>query len=442
MKFGKLEKNALQPCSFYLINKKFRNFGIIIARTYCMCKIISFTFLIVFQMIFTRLNAQVIESNHQLLWQITGNGLKKPSYLFGSYHSNDPRVFKLSDSTYSALYQVEGYVLEADIYQLFSQFDMRLDAVDLKFDANGNPYTSNKKAGLTKYGTEDGRPQFLDLYFQQLAYNLKKDFYHLETIEEQMEAFESVYERTPTQKSLQQLKLVQDKLLLAYLRGDIEQVKSIIQSQLSDSKNAYDRLIVSRNVNMVNGIDSLIRKKPLFIAIGCGHLAGNEGVISLLRKKGYYLRQVVASYSENKTVAESKILAQNKYKYQDSTYKFSAIFGGKPILDTSLNVFRLVYQEMGQGNTYIIEIEKLMDENLAEYAADVIDLPEESKVHEILHQNKIQAFEGIGYEFNAGLSWKRVFIINGNLVKLICYGGNKFMNSNRPKNFFNQVSFE
>jgi uncharacterized protein YbaP (TraB family) len=404
-------------------------------------KIIIFLFLF-FLKSFTFFNAQAIVNNHQLLWQITGNGLKKPSYLFGSYHSNDPRVFKLSDSTYSAIYNAEGIVLEADIYQLFAQYDMRLKSTNLKFDANGKAYTTDNKASLTKYGNEDGRPQFLDLYFQQLAYNMKKEFYALETIEEQLEAFESVYERTATQKSLQQMKILQDKLLNAYLKGDIEQVKSIIQSQLSDSKNAYERLIVNRNLIMATGIDSLIRKKSMFIAVGCGHLGGNEGLISVLRKKGYQLREVVASYSEPKTEIHKKVISSNFYNYSNEKFGFKAVFGGKPIVDSSVNYFRLIYQEMGQGNSYIIEIETLVDERFTEYAQDIIDLPDGSKMIELKHQGNILAFEGVGFDYIGGLSWKRVFVVNNKLVKLICFGGNKFMNSNRPQNFFNKVIFE
>lgn len=387
-------------------------------------------------------HAQSIVTNNQLLWQISGNGLKKPSYLYGSYHSNDSRIFKLSDSTYSALMNAEAVVLEADIYQLFSEYDIRLERSKIKFDSQGNPYTSDHKATKTRYGSEDGRPQFLDLYFQQIAYNMNKAFFPLETIEEQLEAYESVYERTPTQKSLEQLKIIQDNLMNAYLRGDIEYVRNLIQQQLNDSQTAYDRLIIRRNVNMAVGIDTLCRQKSLFVAVGAGHLAGNEGVIQLLRKKGYHVRQVVASYSPQKTEAELKLQQFNSYTYVNRELGFKAIFGGKPIRDTNEMNFRLIYQEMGQGNTYIIEVEDLTDANLAQYVDEVIMPPEKSKILSLKHQGLLPAYEGIGYEYAVGLSWKRVFVYQDKLIKLICYGGNKFMNSNRPAAFFNKVEFE
>lgn len=400
---------------------------------------VSFVLVLTFCTFLTK--AQNLVTNNQLLWQISGNGLKKPSYLFGSYHTNDSRVFKFSDSTYSTFLQAEAVVLEADIYQLFNDYDMRLKEVDLKFDSNGKPFTSSNRATLTKYGSEDGRPQFLDLFFQQMAYNMNKEFYPLETIEDQIEALEFVYERSNAQKSLEQLKLIEDNLLRAYLRGDIEYVKNMIQNQMNHSKASYERLIVKRNVIMANGIDTLCKKKSLFIAVGAGHLAGEEGIIQLLRKKGYLVRQVAASYSEQKTEAEKKINEFKHFSYSNEKYGFKAVFGGKPIADTNTTFFRIIYQEMGQGNTYVIEIEDLGSQNLAEFASQVINTPEKSTITKITHPGNIEAYEGIGYEYGAGLSWKRVFEVNGKLVKLICYGGNKFMNSNRPKSFFDHVIF-
>ena len=90
---------------------------------------------------------------------------------------------------------------------------------------------------------------------------------------------------------------------------------------------------------------------------------------------------------------------------------------------------------------FVIEIEKCINENLEEYISDVIDSPDKAKVKELFLENNLQAFEGLGYEYDFGLVWKRVFIVDGNLVKIICFGGNKFMNSNRPQSFFNSVKF-
>src|SRR5690606_18064419 len=105
---------------------------------------------------------QEIDTENQLLWEISGRGLSSKSYLYGSFHTNDKRVFKWGDSTYTALLKADAIVLETDIYDLFEDWDTRKDEVRFNYDEQGNPYTPNRNASRTMYGNEDGMPQFLD----------------------------------------------------------------------------------------------------------------------------------------------------------------------------------------------------------------------------------------------------------------------------------------
>jgi uncharacterized protein YbaP (TraB family) len=394
---------------------------------------------------YNQILSQQINTNplkNQLFWEISGNGLKKSSYIFGSYHSNDPRVFNFSDSIITAFLRAEAIILEADIYQLFSDYENRINTNKFRFDSEGNAFTSSKSASQTKYGSEDGRPQFLDLYFQQIGQNMQKKILALETIDEQFDAFEAIFERSVSQKKLEDYQLIQDKYFNAYLKGDIETIRMLIESQLKDTKSAYDRLITKRNVKMANGIDTLCRKHSSFIVVGAGHLSGNDGILNLLRKKGFLLKQVVPSYSFSKDIISKSFAPYNKYQHIDSKHHFTAVFGSIPVRDTNSQSYKLIYHELGQGNTYIIEIEQATNSNLKDYYKQVINPPEKAKIKSIMHQNIIEAYEGIGYEYGIGDCWKRIFIKDGNLVKLICYGGNKFMNSNRPITFFNHVVFD
>lgn len=108
---------------------------------------------------------QTIQRENELLWEISGNGLKSKSYLYGSLHSNDKRLFRLSDSTYYALEKSSAIVLETDVFSLFDEWDTRQEEVKILFDNKGNPYTSSNEPSKTLYGNEDGMPQFLDAYF-------------------------------------------------------------------------------------------------------------------------------------------------------------------------------------------------------------------------------------------------------------------------------------
>ena len=105
-------------------------------------------------------------ADRELLWEISGNGLKQKSYVFGSLHSNDKRLFQLSDSVYSAMINTNKIILETDVFGLFNDLDTRANLPTTLYDKNGRPYTSETDASKTFYGDEDGMPQFLDAYFQ------------------------------------------------------------------------------------------------------------------------------------------------------------------------------------------------------------------------------------------------------------------------------------
>lgn len=397
------------------------------------------TFLIVFVTITGF--SQPLSSSNQLLWQISGKGLKKSSYLFGTFHSNDNRVFQFSDSTYIALLKSDAIVLEADIYSMFDEYDARLENYNMSFDPSGRSYTTNKKASITKYGNEDGRPQFLDAYLQQLAYNSGKKFFALETVQEQLVAYESITYSAEKEYNFGNLTFGKDYSIDIYSKGDIEGIRLMLKTQLSISGNAYNLLITNRNVIMANGIDTLIRKHNSFIGIGAGHLAGEEGVIQLLRNKGYTLRPVMASFTQKATAEEMKLRQFNSYVYTDSLHRFSAVFGGLPKVTDENGHRKLIYQELGQGNTYLMEIYPDESNRDLEDQLEIFFSSSSSnnKPREIWLTNQVQAFEGNTFIYGIGDCWRRVFIYEGNTYKITCYGGNKFMNSERYRRFFNQV---
>jgi len=76
-----------------------------------------------------------------LFWEINGNGLKKPSYLFGTMHVSNKMVFHLSDSFYNAIRNTDMVVLELN--PEYWQKDM------VRMDAAQQPHRSpcNAEAG-------------------------------------------------------------------------------------------------------------------------------------------------------------------------------------------------------------------------------------------------------------------------------------------------------
>lgn len=387
---------------------------------------------------FTQLVAQTGRVENELLWEISGNGMTTKSYLFGSIHSNDKRVFSLSDSTYFALINATTIALETDIFSLFPTWDTRKDEVKIGFDNKGKPYTNSKKASSTFYGNEDGMPQFLDAYFLQYCYNAQKNFFPLEKVEDQLKLLENW--NISSGKGVN-LNLTQDRMIELYEKGDIQALDRVMRANLSIYPGKYDEIIVQRNKNMVKSLDSLIHKGSVFCGVGAGHLAGENGLINLLRKKGFHLRVVRANYSEKPIQEKIAVRSKIKYTYTNDTIGLLATFPGKPSeVVTYDKHLQLIYREMGQGNTYSIEIiPNDGTSSLEEQAAIYIASPDETAYTHAFTDDGIEYFQGISDSYPEGLNWIRIFQNELYFVLVKVYGGNKFMSSNRPNAFFDTI---
>lgn len=398
-----------------------------------------FAFLFITQFSF----GQEIAHENQLLWEISGNGLKQKSYLYGSFHTNDKRVFKLSDSTYYAINRAEAIVLETDVTELFVEWDTRRDDVQLFYDENGNPYTSSRNASKTLYGNEDGMPQFLDAYFHQYCFNAGKIFHPLETVQDQLDLLGGKSDYIPSYNEMESRVVSQEKVLDLYLKGDIYGLDKLMRTSLMVYPGLYDELILDRNKLMAQGIDSLLKQKSLFIAVGAGHLAGEKGIINLLRAKGYKVRKVTSTFSVYPTEEKERFLQAKEYKYTNQELGLNAIFPGKPVIyDVQENAWKMIYREMGQGNTYQIEVIEKNEGTLESVAADYIRSPRTSKISIKQMDEGAHYAEGLSDTYPEGLSWIRIIEAENHMVIIKTYGGNKFMNSKRPQSFFNKVWIE
>lgn len=386
--------------------------------------------------------AQRIEPGNELLWEVTSPS-GKVSYIYGSLHSNDRNLFNFSDSTYVAFKQADVVALELDISQLFAEAEENGMDVRFNFDNEGEPYTNTDIASKTKYGDEDGMPQFLDAYFQQIAENSGKPIYPLETIELQRSIMSSAAITDFSELRVENFLTTGDKMTEFYLKGDIYRLHDLMKNSLSLYDDLYDRLIVDRNKQMTEKLVNLMNEKQVFCVVGAGHLAGNDGLIKLLRLKGMKLRKVLATYSDQPIAAKTKFQSAKSYVYANDTLGVQITFPGKPsqVMDEySDAVLRLSYVELGQGNTYVIEVyERTFDTGLKELADRFIASPADSPAEEIQLPNGGEAVEGLADSYPEGFSWTRVVMSEDLFIVLKAYGGNKFMNSPRPFRFFDRL---
>jgi uncharacterized protein YbaP (TraB family) len=269
-----------------------------------------------------------------LLWEITGNGLKKPSYLFGTMHVSDKLAFHLGDSFYTAIKNVEVVALETnpefwqddfsnsvfyknprgydmDEYasisdngpdDLLSLTSFAIDSYDeaLKASLAVEPSMINGMLYRTYGNKMDDFEEdtYLDLYIFQTGKKLGKRLTGVENFEESeklvMEAYrDMIKDRNKKKKSydFESMYTNPKKVEEAYRRGDLDVLDSL--EMLTVYSDAFqEKFMYRRNDIQANSIDSIIKKSTLFVGVGAAHLPGRRGVIELLRKMGYSLRPV------------------------------------------------------------------------------------------------------------------------------------------------------
>ena len=394
--------------------------------------------------------SQLYEPENELLWEVSGNGLKEKSYLFGTFHNNHKDLFRFPDTLYYALNKAKTIALETDLFSLFKKVDVRESDVNLQFDMYGDPYTTTDKATSTVYGNEDGMPQFLDAYFQQYCLNAGKGFIPLESIADQFELLTDHIQVSNKQFIDNAVNdFTNERLVELYLKGDLlaldkfMRVNMSIQNNLQN--NLYEEVITKRNVKMAVKLDSILKTKTsFFCAVGAGHLGSTGGILNLLRSKGYKIRLVKWTHSETPCYDEKMVRSAMEFIYKDESSGLIAKFPGKPIvLNESDNSTRVIYRELGQGNTYEISIMPI-DETISpeEIASIYIATPPNTDIRKIIMDDGDTVYEGLSNTYPEGLNFVQIQFGAKHFAIIKTYGGNKFMHSNRPNQFFSKVWFE
>lgn len=80
-----------------------------------------------------------------------------------------------------------------------------------------------------------------------------------------------------------------DVMVGEWADGDVAGLSALMgEPSMFGSQDAYDALIVNRNKNWIPQIEAILEDPGVkFVAVGAGHLAGPDSVITMLRDKGY-----------------------------------------------------------------------------------------------------------------------------------------------------------
>ena len=269
------------------------------------------------------INAQELENS--TLWKIEGNGLEHASYVFGTIHITCDAT--IENDVKKALDETTQIVLEIDMDDPAMTSKM-MGGMYMKDGQKISDLVSEeefaiidalitKEVGMPLKMVETIKPYFLIamLYpkmidcpiqsFEQelikIAVEQEEEINGLETIEDQMQVFEDIPYKDQVADLLKTAKdnLASDKetfkkMLELYKAENI----SAIVDMMDDDENSslaqhQDKLLENRNKNWISKISDYSKEQPTFYGVGAGHLAGEFGVINLLKDAGYTVTAVM-----------------------------------------------------------------------------------------------------------------------------------------------------
>jgi uncharacterized protein len=274
-----------------------------------------------------------------LLWEISGNGLKQPSYLFGTMHLLCADDAKLSINLKKAIREADRIYFEIDMDDMsqmmsalkYARMNDNTKLSDLLteqeyarvrayFDKNKSILPFSMMERLKPYmltsligenGMECEKTNGMEMIIMQEANKYDKEIKGLETAEFQAGLFDSI----PYQKQAKELlsyidsidvhKNTTSELVKVYREQNLQKMEDLTVKTEGGIGEYLDLLVYNRNRRWLEQLKEIMVDKPTLIAVGAGHLPGQAGMINLLRMAGYTVKPLKNTPPANKASSES-----------------------------------------------------------------------------------------------------------------------------------------
>lgn len=264
-----------------------------------------------------------------LLWKVYNGGAQRPSYLFGTIHVKDARVFGFSDQVWAAMDSTDITAGELDLDQkkmdpiglanmMMMPDGKRLEDLYKKKEWILVEEKLKEKLGVMAVMAYRMKPIFvmalmmqddmnaehdrvLDDHLLTTAREKEKRVIGIETVEEQMRALDVLPLKEQAGLLLEQAKMNGmpaefDRMIEAYAEQDLDRLVEVAMGTGGMPPKLEKTLINERNHRMAHRLDSIMHTgESLFFAVGAAHLPGSEGLIELLRSKGFTVEPVLAA---------------------------------------------------------------------------------------------------------------------------------------------------
>lgn len=271
----------------------------------------------------------------QLLWRVTGNGIERPSFIFGTHHVAPVSVLDSVTGFGEALSAADVVYGEMDMrsamtpsaQQILIRAQMapadstlsrllspaQLDSVGHALQALMGPMMSVDRFDMVKpmalntmiavMQAQRDFPQFnptqqLDAVIQQRALAEGKRVEGLETVEQQASLLfgaplvDQASDLMYTVRHLDEAESFSARLAKAYLDGDLTEMLRLMEDPAMGVADGSSHLIGDRNISWIRVLAGLLPSASVLIAVGAGHLPGDKGLLNLFRKEGYTVEPV------------------------------------------------------------------------------------------------------------------------------------------------------
>jgi len=273
------------------------------------------------------------EDQKALLWEISGNGLETPSYLYGTIHMIDAEDYFLTDATRRSFESVDHIAFEINMEDMtnlgklmplmsksFMAGDTTLsdllseeeyEMVETHFEGMGLPmmfinrikpmFLSAMGGGEDLFSMSPGQSQVksYEMEFMKMAKQRGMEIAGLETAEFQMGLFDSIPYAVQADMLVESIQAGGESsdqqfadMVELYKAQDIFGMQDLMEEDGSIA-DYQDLLLIRRNRNWIPAMQEMMAEHPTFFAVGAGHLGGQEGVIALLREAGYTVEPVL-----------------------------------------------------------------------------------------------------------------------------------------------------
>jgi uncharacterized protein YbaP (TraB family) len=333
--------------------------------------------------------AQAPKKTNTLLWQISGKSLSQPSYLYGTMHVQDNRAFRFNDSVIVKLRECSAFAMELlpdtlvkvlfrDMFRQDSSNRLRNSVseeeynrlatelqqrtgLDLEDINTSQPWVLESFLDTTSSMLHKDKPTFLDGYLYRIARTLRKETFGLEMPEEQLSKFADVPFEQQIEELLEGLDASPpnpaqiDSLISIYSDGRLDELELIARS---DKDSTELQSLLRRNHTMVKRLLPLMERHTVFVAVGAAHLPGEEGLIDLLRKEGYTVTPVPATFNGPVDIPEDIFLDDPWYTLHSEAAACSIDLPSEPVPyrmeGESVGVSMSIYPDLGTGIVYFV----------------------------------------------------------------------------------------